>query len=89
MTTMKGTEHFKQAIKAYLDKQAESDPLFAPHYSKPEKSIDKCVEYIVGEVFHSGCNGFDDQSVYAGLSIILRRTMWKFVKSLITALAMP
>ena len=65
MTTMKGTEHFKQAIKAYLDKQAETDPLFAPHYSKPEKSIDKCVEYIVGEVFHSGCNGFDDQSVYS------------------------
>ena len=64
MTTMKGTEHFKQAIKAYLDKQAETDPLFAPHYSKPEKSIDKCVEYIIGEVFHSGCNGFDDQSVY-------------------------
>ena len=32
--------------------------------ASPEKSIDKCVEYIVGEVFHSGCNGFDDQSVY-------------------------
>lgn len=65
---MKGTEQFKAAIKAYLDRQAETDPLFAPHYSKPEKSIDKCVEYILGEVFHSGCNGFTDEAVY-GMAI--------------------
>lgn len=65
---MKGTEQFKAAIKAYLDRQAETDPLFSPHYSKPEKSIDKCVEYILGEVFHSGCNGFTDEAVY-GMAI--------------------
>lgn len=65
---MKGTEQFKAAIKAYLDRQAETDPLFAPHYNKPEKSIDKCVEYILGEVFHSGCNGFTDEAVY-GMAI--------------------
>ena len=61
---MKGTEAFKAAIKAYLDKQAANDPLFEPHYKKPGKSIDKCVEYILGEVYHSGCNGFTDETIY-------------------------
>ena len=31
---MKGTEHFKQAIKAYLDERAESDAHFAASYAK-------------------------------------------------------
>lgn len=61
---MKGTDQFKATIKDYLDKQAASDPLFEPHYRKPEKSIDKCVEYILGEVYHSGCNGFTDEAIY-------------------------
>ena len=65
---MKGTEAFKAAIKAYLDKQAANDPLFEPHYKKPGKSIDKCVEYILGEVYHSGCNGFTDETIY-GMAI--------------------
>ena len=29
---MKGTEHFKKAIKAYLDERAGSDALFAASY---------------------------------------------------------
>lgn len=61
---MQGTEAFKAAIKAYLDKQAANDPLFEPHYRKPDKSIEKCVEYILGEVYHSGCNGFTDDAIY-------------------------
>ena len=65
---MKGTEHFKATIKAYLDKQAETDPLFAPHYAKPDKSIDKCVEYILGEAYHSGFNGFTDDVIF-GMAI--------------------
>lgn len=65
---MKGTEHFKATIKAYLDKQVQTDPLFAPHYAKPDKSIDKCVEYILGEVYHSGCNGFTDDAIF-GMAI--------------------
>ena len=32
---MKGTEHFKQAIKAYLDERAKTDELFAVSYVKP------------------------------------------------------
>lgn len=65
---MKGTEAFKATIKAYLDRQAATDPLFEPHYRKPDKSIDKCVEYILGEVYHSGCNGFTDDAIF-GMAI--------------------
>ena len=31
---MTGTEHFKQAIKAYLDERAKTDRLFAVSYAK-------------------------------------------------------
>ena len=31
---MKGTEHFKQAIKVYLDERAKTDELFAVSYAK-------------------------------------------------------
>lgn len=34
---MKGTEHFKQTIKAFLDNKAGSDELFAQSYHKPHK----------------------------------------------------
>ena len=31
---MKGTEHFKKTIKAYLDNRASTDSLFAVSYAK-------------------------------------------------------
>lgn len=39
---MKGTEHFKQAIKAYLDERAKTDELFAVSYAKENKNLDDC-----------------------------------------------
>ena len=60
---MKGTEHFKQTIKAYLDKLAESGD-FALVYANPKKSIDECVNYILTTVKASGCNGFSDEEIY-------------------------
>ena len=44
----------KDAIKAYLDKRAQDDTLFAASYAKQNKSIDECFEYIVGEVRKKG-----------------------------------
>ena len=38
---MASNESFKQAIKAYLDKRAEEDSLFAPKYANEKKSIDE------------------------------------------------
>jgi hypothetical protein len=62
---MKSTEHFKNTIKAYLDKRANEDSLFAETYAKPHKNIDDCIDYILNEVQRSGCNGFTDDEIYS------------------------
>ena len=41
---MKGTETFKKVIKAYLDKRAAEDELFAKDYAKTNKNIDDCCD---------------------------------------------
>ena len=61
---MKQTDHFKAAIKAYLDKRAESDELFAVAYAKENKNLDECCNFILNEVQKSGCNGFADEEVF-------------------------
>jgi len=62
---MKSTEHFKNTIKAYLDKRASEDMLFAITYAKTNKNIDDCITYIFNTVQKSGCNGFTDDEVYS------------------------
>ena len=62
---MKSTEHFKNTIKAYLDKRANEDELFAISYAKTNKNIDDCITYILNTVQKSGCNGFADDEVYS------------------------
>lgn len=44
----------KNAIKAYLDTRAQEDTLFAASYAKPDKNIDECFDYIIGEVRKKG-----------------------------------
>lgn len=51
---MAKNDTFNQAIKAYLDKRSEEDPLFAPKYANPKKSIDECCSYILGEARKRG-----------------------------------
>lgn len=60
----KGTERFKETIKAYLDKLAETDECFAWSYELPGKSLDECINYILTTVQKSGCNGFSDDEIY-------------------------
>ena len=62
---MKSTEHFKNTIKAYLDKRANKDTLFAITYAKPNKNINDCITYIFNTVNKSGCHGFTDDEVYS------------------------
>jgi hypothetical protein len=62
---MKSTENFKNTIKAYLDKRAGEDKLFAETYAKPHKNIDGCINYILNRVQQSGCNGFADDEIYS------------------------
>lgn len=40
-------KQFKEVIKAYLDKRAKEDELFAKAYAKPMKDIDSCCKYII------------------------------------------
>jgi len=62
---MKSTVHFKNTIKAYLDKRANEDALFAVTYAKTNKNIDDCITYILNTVQKSGCNGFADDEIYS------------------------
>ena len=62
---MASNESFKQAIKAYLDKRAEEDSLFAPQYANEKKSIDECCSYIMGEARKRGnAVAISDEEVY-------------------------
>ena len=40
---------FEEIIKAYLDKCAETDELFAATYANPKKNIKECCKYIISE----------------------------------------
>lgn len=62
---MKGTEHFKRTIKAYLDKKAETDELFAVSYAKENKNLDDCIVFIINQVKASGCCGMTDEEVWS------------------------
>ena len=55
---------FKNTIKAYLDKRAAEDALFAKTYAKENKNLDECCNYILQQVKKSGCCGFADEEIY-------------------------
>lgn len=56
---MKGSELFTQAIKEYVENNSSIN--INKH---PDKSIEKCVDYIFTQVKKSGCNGFTDNEIY-------------------------
>lgn len=65
---MTGTEHFKQAIKAYLDERAKTDELFAKSYAKENKKLDDCVTFILNQakaIAQEGGCGMTDDEVYS------------------------
>ena len=62
---MKGTEHFKQTIKEYLDGKARTDELFAVSYAKVDKNLDDCITFILNQVKASGCCGMTDDEVWS------------------------
>lgn len=62
---MKGTDHFKEVIKNYLDNRAKEDELFRAKYETTTRTIDDVVNYISHAVQQSGCCGFSDMEVYA------------------------
>lgn len=72
---MKGTEHFKQTIKAFLDKKAANDEFFAQNYSKPDKNLDDCITYVLNWVQVSGCVGFQTMRFTVSASTTLMKTI--------------
>ena len=62
---MKGTDHFKEVIKNYLDNRAKENELFRAKYGTTTRTIDDVVNYIFHAVQQSGCCGFSDMEVYA------------------------
>lgn len=65
---MTGTEHFKQAIKAYLDERAKADELFAVSYAKANKNLDDCITFILNQakaIAQEGGCGMTDDEVYS------------------------
>lgn len=62
---MQGTEYFKETIRSYLVKRAQTDPLFSKCYTNPLKNIDDCITYILNEVQMSKCNGFTDEEIFS------------------------
>lgn len=57
-------DEFQRTIKAYLDKRAAEDELFAKNYAKEKKSIKECCNYIISEVKKSGRCGFADEEIF-------------------------
>lgn len=60
---MKGTEHFKEALKALLDEKAAADELFAKRYATTKRTIDDVATYVINQVKASGCCGFTTEEV--------------------------
>lgn len=65
---MKGSDQFKEVISNYLENRAKTDVLFAEVFKKKDKTVDKCIDYILSEVQKSGRNGFTDDEIF-GMAI--------------------
>lgn len=48
------TNSFQDAIKSYLDERAKTDELFYKAYTKSNKSLKECCDYIMGEAKKRG-----------------------------------
>ena len=61
---MKTSNGFKETIKAYLDKRALEDELFAVTYKKENKNLDECCNYVMKCAKDGGCAGYSDDEVF-------------------------
>lgn len=61
------TNNLQGTIKAYLDKRAETDTLFAQTYAKENKNIKDCCTYITNQAkkqASNGCAAISDDVVF-------------------------
>lgn len=66
----KENQSFKQVIQSYLEERAKKDSLFVASFAKPNKNIDECCNYIIGEARKRGGNAvcMSDDEVF-GLAV--------------------
>lgn len=62
---MKTSNAFKETIKAYLDKRASEDELFAVTYQKENKNLDECCNYVMKCAKDGSCSGYSDDEVFS------------------------
>lgn len=61
----KNVDKVKEVIKAHLDAMAQKDACFAERYANPDKNIDECMDYILGEARRRGMTVYmSDQEVF-------------------------
>jgi len=63
--TNPAAEQFIAVIKAYLDKRAEQDELFKVTYAKPNKSVEECCRFIIGEVYKANKIGYPNADIFS------------------------
>ncbi|GIZ08343.1 Cas9 inhibitor AcrIIA9 family protein [Flavobacterium sp. UMI-01] len=61
---MKASNAFKETIKAYLDKRAAEDELFAVTYKKENKNLEECCNYVMQCAHKGGAQGYADEEVF-------------------------
>ncbi|MBF0762589.1 PcfK-like family protein [Dysgonomonas mossii] len=64
---MSANNSFQDTIKAYLDKRAQEDSLFAVTYAKENKNIKDCCSYITDrakKMQSDGCAVISDEEVF-------------------------
>lgn len=61
---MKVSNAFKETIKAYLEKRASEDELFAVTYQKENKNLEECCNYVMECAKKGGANGYSDDEVF-------------------------
>lgn len=62
-------KEFKETIQKYLQERAVEDPLFAPKFANPDKSIDECCRYIMGEARERGTSVVISDAEVFGMAV--------------------
>ena len=62
-------KEFNAIIQENMEQRADSDPLFAPKFSNPNKSIAECCRYILGEARKRGNAVFMSDDEVFGMAI--------------------
>ena len=66
---MEQVKSFNNIIADYLNQRATEDPLFAPKFANPKKSVDECCRYILGEARKRGTSVVMSDAEVFGMAV--------------------